>query len=260
MMNSRRRMLSDMERTLSEYSVGETLKIKINGVPRDFIIIHQGSPNKEREIYDESASGVWIMSKDIILVGTWGSSASVAFDTAAINTYLNDVFLPTIEDKYRRMVKPVRVPCVKVFADGSTGIVNVLTKAFPPSMTELGVDDPYNWYADGVKFDYFASGTDTAAKEKRKAAFISGLSSNANYAGYMTRARRTGSSNILYYVMTDGTYTASDYTRGKVYGVRPVLVLDPARADWEYPEETEDGLYITQVYEATETGDTLEVI
>ena len=53
---------------------------------------------------------------------------------------------------------------------------------------------------------------------------------------------------------------ASDYTGGKVYGVRPVLILDPARADWEYPEETEDGLYITQVYEATETGDVLEVI
>lgn len=233
MMNSRRRMLSDMERTLSEYSVGETLKIKINGVPRDFIIIHQGSPNKDKEVYDESTRGVWIMSKDIILVGTWGSSASVAFDTAAINTYLNDVFLPTIEDKYRRMVKPVRVPCVKVFADGSTGIVNVLTKAFPPSMTELGVDDPYNWYMDGVKFDYFASGTDTAAKEKRKAAFISGLSSSANYAGYMTRTRRTESSNILYYVTTDGTHADSDYRGGKVYGVRPIMVLNPVAAATE---------------------------
>ena len=260
MLESRRRMLSDMERTLSEYSVGETLKIKINGVSRDFIIIHQGSPNEEREIYDESARGVWIMSKDIILVGTWGSSASVAFDTAAINTYLNDIFLPTMEESYRRLAKPVRVPCVNVLADGGTGIVNVLTKAFPPSMTELGIDDPYNWYTDGAKLDYFISGTDTAAKEKRKAAFISGLSSNANYAGYMTRTRRTGSTNILYYVLTDGTYAASDYTGGKVYGVRPVLILDPARADWEYPEETEDGLYITQVYEATETGDTLEVI
>lgn len=233
MMNSRRRMLSDMERTLSEYSVGETLKIKINGVPRDFIIIHQGSPNKDREVYDESTRGVWIMSKDIILVGTWGSSASVAFDTAAINTYLNDIFLPTMEERYRKLAKPVRVPCVKVFADGSTGIVNVLTKAFPPSMTELGVDDPYNWYGDGVKFDYFASGTDTAAKEKRKAAFISGLSSSANYAGYMTRTRRTGSSNILYYVTTDGTHVASDYTGGKVYGVRPIMVLNPVAAATE---------------------------
>jgi hypothetical protein len=233
MMNSRRRMLSDMERTLSEYSVGETLKIKINGVSRDFIIIHQGSPNKEREIYDESASGVWIMSKDIILVGTWGSSASVAFDTAAINKYLNDIFLPTIEDKYRRMVKPVRIPCVKVFADGSTALIDVLTKAFPPSMTELGVDDRYNWYTDGVKFDYFASGTDSAAKEKRKAAFISGLSSSANYAGYMTRTRRTESNNILYYVMTDGTHEASDYRGGKVYGVRPIMVLNPVAAATE---------------------------
>lgn len=233
MMNSRRRMLSDMERTLSEYSVGETLKIKINGVPRDFIIIHQGSPNKDKEVYDESTRGVWIMSKDIILVGTWGSSARVAFDTAAINTYLNDVFLPTIEDKYRRMVKPVRVPCVKVLAGGGTVIMNVLTKAFPPSMTELGVDDPYNWYTDGVKFDYFASGTDTAAKEKRKAAFISGLSSSANYAGYMTRTRRTESSNILYYVTTDGTHAASDYTGRKVYGVRPIMVLNPVAAATE---------------------------
>lgn len=233
MMNSRRRMLSDMERTLSEYSVGETLKIKINGVPRDFIIIHQGSPNKDNEVYDESTRGVWIMSKDIILVGPWGSATKVAFDTAAINTYLNDVFLPTIEDKYRRMVKPVRVPCVKVLAGGGTVIVNVLTKAFPPSMTELGIDDPYNWYMDGVKFDYFASGTDTAAKEKRKAAFISGLSSNANYAGYMTRTRRTESSNILYYVMTDGTHEASDYTGGKVYGVRPIMVLNPVAAATE---------------------------
>lgn len=233
MLESRRRMLSDMERTLSEYSVGETLKIKINGVSRDFIIIHQGSPNKGANRYDENTRGVWIMSKDIILVGTWGSSSSVAFDTAAINTYLNDIFLPTIEDKYRRIVKPVRVPCVKVFADGSTGIVNVLTKAFPPSMTELGVDDPYNWYTDGVKFDYFASGTDTAAKEKRKAAFISGLSSNANYAGYMTRTRRTGSSNILYYVTTDGMHVASDYTGGKVYGVRPIMVLNPVAAATE---------------------------
>lgn len=260
MMNSRRRMLSDMERTLSEYSVGETLKIKINGVPRDFIIIHQGSPNKDREVYDESTRGVWIMSKDIILVGTWGSSASVAFDTAAINTYLNDIFLPTMEERYRKLAKPVRIPCVKVFAGGSTALIDVLTKAFPPSMTELGVADPYGWYGDGAKLDYFISGTDDAAKEKRKAEFISGLSSSSNFAGYMTRTRKTSSSNILYYVNADGAHVESDYTGGKVYGVRPVLILDPARADWEYPEETEDGLYITQVYEATETGDTLEVI
>lgn len=48
---------------LGAKAVGSTVKIKVNGTVKDFIIVHQGIP--DAGIYDASCNGTWLMMKDI---------------------------------------------------------------------------------------------------------------------------------------------------------------------------------------------------
>lgn len=47
---------------LGAKAVGSTVKIKVNGTVKDFIIIHQGKPSS---VYDDSCNGTWLLMKDI---------------------------------------------------------------------------------------------------------------------------------------------------------------------------------------------------
>lgn len=266
MLKSRRRMLSDMERTLNEYSVGETIKIKIADVSTDFIIVHQGMPDAiyANETYDESCKGVWVMSKDIILVSKWGYDDLISLSDSVVLEYLNGTFYYQVEDNYRTLIKPVIVPCGYSYQFESGGetvtnstIKDVSTKIFLPSLYEVGAVGT-GTLRDGAKFDYFLEGDkDTAAMKKRSASFVDGLS--AAYAGYMTRTIGNESTKILWGVYSGGGIGSAEYS-GKTFGVRPMFILDPSRAGWEYPEEVDDGLLITQAYDIINTDDGLEGI
>ena len=47
--------------TIGTKAVGSIVKIKINGVLTDFIIVHQGLPGA---MYDSSCDGTWVLMKD----------------------------------------------------------------------------------------------------------------------------------------------------------------------------------------------------
>ena len=51
-----------METRLGDMAVGSTVKIKVNGTAKDFIIVHQGNPDST--IYDSSCDGTWVLMKD----------------------------------------------------------------------------------------------------------------------------------------------------------------------------------------------------
>ena len=46
---------------LSTKAVGSTVKLKVNGTAREFLVVHQGKPSS---LYDESCNGTWLLMKD----------------------------------------------------------------------------------------------------------------------------------------------------------------------------------------------------
>ena len=51
-----------MATRLGDMAVGSTVKIKVNGTAKNFIIVHKGKPSS---IYDDSCDGTWVLLKDI---------------------------------------------------------------------------------------------------------------------------------------------------------------------------------------------------
>lgn len=47
---------------LSNAAVGSIINIPINGIVREFILVHSGNPNSS--IYDSSCNGVWLLGKE----------------------------------------------------------------------------------------------------------------------------------------------------------------------------------------------------
>ena len=60
-----------MSTKLGSMSVGSTVKLKLGGTARDFLVVHQGLPSS---MYDSSCNGTWLLLKDIYTTRTWDSS------------------------------------------------------------------------------------------------------------------------------------------------------------------------------------------
>ena len=54
--------------TLSSKAIGSTIKLKVNGSAKDFIVVHQGKPSS---VYDDSCNGTWLLMKDIYEIRQW---------------------------------------------------------------------------------------------------------------------------------------------------------------------------------------------
>ena len=203
---------------LSTKAVGSTVKLKVNGTAREFLIVHQGRPST---LYDSSCDGTWLLMKDIYENRQWHSSNSNSYKASTIHTYLNGTFLNLFEADIREAIKQVKIPYVNgtansAVASGSNGLS---CKIFLLSGYEVGwtqSDNPY-FPVDGAKLSYFTSGTGSAANNKRI----------ANYNGSATlwwlRSPYTYYSYYAWYVFSDG-YCNGDYCTNS-YGIRPALVL-----------------------------------
>ena len=53
---------------LSTKAVGSTVKLKVNGTAKEFIVVHQGKPSS---LYDNSCDGTWLLMKDIYENRQW---------------------------------------------------------------------------------------------------------------------------------------------------------------------------------------------
>lgn len=156
---------------LSGAAVGSVINIPINGIVREFILVHQGNPNSS--IYDSSCNGVWLLAKECSKEASWGSNQNM-YETSSIHQYLNGEFFSGIDSKVQSHVKTIKIPYRKGGADGSdqTGSNGLETKAFIPSMHELG--HTHDYYAgkipvDGACLAYFLQGDSDEAVALRKA-------------------------------------------------------------------------------------------
>lgn len=203
--------------TLSSKAIGSTIKLKVNGSAKDFIVVHQGKPSS---VYDDSCNGTWLLMKDIYENRQWHRTNTNDYAGSTTHSYLNDNFYNLIDSEIRAAIKQVKIPYQKGTGWGSlaTGENGLSTKVFLLSGYEVG------WAhsalpKDGAKLDYFGSGS--GGNSKRVAY------NGSNAAIWWLRSPYTVNRDTAWTVLTDGSCDNNSCEQN-TYGVRPALILPSA--------------------------------
>lgn len=204
---------------LSTKAVGSTVKLKVNGTAKEFIVVHQGKPSS---LYDDSCNGTWLLMKDIYENRVWQSGNINKYESSDIHTYLNNTFLNLFESNIRDAIKQVKIPYRKNGGSGGTdqsGANGLSAKIFLLSGYEVGwTTSDYSYFpVDGAKLSYFESGTGTSANNKR----IANL--NGSAAFWWLRSPYTGSTGLVWLVYSSGDCYSSSASGS--FGIRPALIL-----------------------------------
>ena len=197
---------------LSTKAVGSTVKLKVNGTAKEFIVVHQGKPSS---LYDNSCDGTWLLMKDIYENRQWHNSNVNNLENSTIHSYLNGTFLNLFESNIRDAIKQVKLPYRKNGGSGGSdqsGANGLLCKIFLLSGYEIGFttsDNPY-FPVGGAKLSYFEAGTGSSAL-------------HGSAAGWWLRSPVTGGTGNVCYVLSNGDYDY--YSASNSYGIRPALIL-----------------------------------
>lgn len=204
---------------LSTKAVGSTVKLKVNGTAKEFIVVHQGKPSS---MYDESCNGTWLLMKDIYENRVWQSGNINKYESSDIHSYLNNTFLKLFDSNIQGAIKQVKLPYRKNGGSGGTdqsGANGLSAKIFLLSGYEVGwTTSDYSYFpVDGAKLSYFESGTGTSANNKR----IANL--NGSAAFWWLRSPLTLDTFTVWDVYFDGS--CGHYSASSSYGIRPALIL-----------------------------------
>ena len=194
---------------LSTKAVGSTVKLKVNGTAKEFIVVHQGKPSS---LYDNSCNGTWLLMKDIYENRQWHNSNVNNLENSTIHSYLNGTFLNLFESNIRDAIKQVKLPYRKNGGSGGSdqsGANGLLCKIFLLSGYEIGFTTSDN--------SYFEAGTGSSALNKR----IAYLNGSAAY--WWLRSPNTSSTNYVWSVNSDGS--CGSYYASDSLGIRPALIL-----------------------------------
>ena len=204
---------------LSTKAVGSTVKLKVDGSLKEFIVVHQGKPSS---MYDESCNGTWLLMKDCYVSRAWHSSNVNKYESSDIHSYLNNTFINLFDSNIRNAIKQVKLPYRKNGGSGGSdqsGANGLLCKIFLLSGYEIGFTTSDNSYfpVDGAKLSYFEAGTGSSALNKRIAYL------NGSAASWWLRSPGTSYAFSVWFVLTSGYYGSSDASGSR--GIRPALVL-----------------------------------
>lgn len=202
---------------LSTKAVGSTVKLKVNGTAKEFIVVHQGKPSS---LYDDSCNGTWLLMKDIYENRVWQSGNINKYESSDIHSYLNNTFLKLFDSNIQGAIKQVKLPYRKNGGSGGTtqqGANGLPCKIFLLSAPEVHYEHTYIDSGEGAALSYFASCVTNGADSKR-VAYLSGSAAN-----WWLRSPYTSNAYSVWYVYTNGSY---DYSRASnSLGIRPALVL-----------------------------------
>ena len=206
---------------LSAKAVGSTVKLKVGGTARDFIVVHKGKPGS---MYDASCDGVWLLMKDCYEAKRWHSSNVNDYAASEIHSYLNSTFLGLFDANIQAQIKQVKLPYRAGSGYGksvTSGASGLSAKIFLLSSTETGYSHDYMPTNEGAVLSYFNGCAPNGADNKR----IANL--NGSAAGWWLRSpycnSNLGAASALL-VYTNG-YWGSDYGSRAGYAIRPALVL-----------------------------------
>lgn len=193
---------------LGAKAVGSTVKIKVNGTVKDFIIVHQGKPSS---VYDDSCNGTWLLMKDIYTTRNWDDS-NCDYLNSDMTAYLNGTFISLIDADIRNAIKQVKIPYINYSNDNVMSGSNGLScKVFLLSGTEVGFSGVSYMATEGAKLSYFDSASKRVAYNGSSAAVWWLRSPSSN--GYVS----------VWGVYTDGSDRSLWFYDN--YGARPAFVL-----------------------------------
>ena len=203
--------------TLSSKAIGSTIKLKVNGSARNFIVVHQGKPSS---VYDDSCNGTWLLMQDIYENRAWHSSNTNDYANSTIHSYLNSTFLNLFESNIKNAIKQVKLPYRKGSGTSTTvtsGSNGLSAKIFLLSATETSFDFSYMPSGEGAELAYFKGCADNSSDSKRVAYL------NGSATGWWLRSPGCDDFYSALYVSSDGDWSYDSCSSS--YGIRPALIL-----------------------------------
>lgn len=203
--------------TLSSKAIGSTIKLKVNGSAKDFIVVHQGKPSS---VYDDSCSGTWLLMKDIYENRQWHSSDTNDYANSTIHSYLNSTFLAMLDSNIQKAIKQVKLPYRKGSGTSTTvtsGSNGLPAKIFLLSATEMSFNFSYMPSGEGAELAYFKGCADNSSDSKRVAYL------NGSTADWWLRSPGCNYSSYALCVYSSGDWLVSSCSNS--FGVRPALIL-----------------------------------
>lgn len=156
---------------LSSVQVGNEIDLPYNGELRPHIVVHVGNP--DQSLYDASCDGVWVLQKKIYEKVKWNTSSQNVYPTSTINTTELPEILSNYGASVQSKIKTVKIPYCPGKGSTSTnsGSNGLETKLFLLSCYETGLTQAQSdvFPESGAKLDYFISGLNGGANEKRYA-------------------------------------------------------------------------------------------
>ena len=203
--------------TLSSKAIGSTIKLKVNGSAKDFIVVHQGKPSS---VYDDSCNGTWLLMKDIYENRQWHSSNTNDYANSTIHSYLNSTFLNLFESNIKNAIKQVKLPYRKGSGTSTTvtsGSNGLSAKIFLLSATETSFDFSYMPSGEGAELAYFKGCADNSSDSKRVAYL------NSSAADWWLRSPYCSGSGYALDVGSSGDWLSRSCSFSR--GIRPALIL-----------------------------------
>lgn len=203
--------------TLSSKAIGSTIKLKVNGSAKDFIVVHQGKPSS---VYDDSCNGTWLLMKDIYENRAWYSSNTNDYANSTIHSYLNSTFLNLFESNIKNAIKQVKLPYRKGSGTSTTvtsGSNGLSAKIFLLSATETSFSFSYMPSGEGAELAYFKGCADNSSDSKRVAKL------NGSAAYWWLRSPSCYNSYNALCVSSNGNWNYFNCSDSG--GIRPALIL-----------------------------------
>ena len=203
--------------TLSSKAIGSTIKLKVNGSAKDFIVVHQGKPSS---VYDDSCNGTWLLMKDIYENRQWHSSNTNDYANSTIHSYLNSTFLNLFESNIKNAIKQVKLPYRKGSGTSTTvtsGSNGLSAKIFLLSATETSFSFSSMPSGEGAELAYFKGCADNSSDSKRVAYL------NGSATGWWLRSPYCNYFYSALYVNSNGDWNSLSCSSS--CGIRPALIL-----------------------------------
>lgn len=203
--------------TLSSKAIGSTIKLKVNGSAKDFIVVHQGKPSS---VYDDSCNGTWLLMKDIYENRQWHSSNTNDYANSTIHSYLNSTFLGLFESNIKNAIKQVKLPYRKGSGTSTTvtsGSNGLSAKIFLLSATETSFSFSSMPSGEGAELAYFKGCADNSSDSKRVAYL------NGSATSWWLRSPGCGNFNGALGVFSNGDWYGDGCSNS--CGIRPALIL-----------------------------------
>ena len=190
---------------LSTKTIGSIVKLKVGGVLKDFIVVHQGKPGS---IYDASCDGTWLLMKDCYEAKRWHSSNVNDYANSEIHSYLNSTFLNLFDANIQAQIKQVKLPYRAGSGYGKTvtsGASGLSAKIFLLSSTECAYVHDYMPTNEGAVLAYF-NGCAANSNDSKRIANLNGSAANwwlrspCCYSNY--------GAAIALYVYTNGNWSS----------------------------------------------------